>query len=140
VPLGLGVVDERVVGLTRGRHRGDEKVEVEAADQLEALDVVVAVADAVEQNRTPVALADHDRVAGEEAAMLARVPEVGGCAACVSGGRDDLEVVVEAMALRECVVDIAGISETADASSAWQWSGAPNVAATQSQVGAASWR
>lgn len=71
--------------------------------------------------------------------MLPRVPEEGGGPARVSRGRDDLEIVVQSVTLGEGLVDVAGL-DTDRASSSWQCNGAPNVLATQSQAGEASWR
>ena len=57
---------------------------------------------------TPLAVAEEERVAGEQEAVLAAVPQVRGRARRVARGRDHLEVVVEHVApqnvARTCVL------------------------------------
>ena len=85
---------------SRGRRPRHEHVEVELANQLQALPVGLAVARA-EHRGGPFAVAQEDRVAGEQDAVLAGVPQVGGRARRVARRRDHLEVVVEHVAARE---------------------------------------
>src|SRR6266536_1403383 len=109
--LAICLVRNGVEGQAAGTESGNEQVEVEAADQLEALEVVAAIASAVEQHHAPLALAEHDGVAGEQAAMLAARPQVCGRSACVSGGGDHLEVVVERVLFGEGLIDRAGFRD-----------------------------
>ena len=102
----LGAVDDGVVRLAGAGDRGHDEIEVELADQLEAIDVAVAVA-AVEHCRYPLAAGKEDGVAGEQASMFAGIPQQGGGSAGVARGGNDLEVVVDEMALGECLVDVA---------------------------------
>jgi hypothetical protein len=105
----------RVGGIGRGdggraaRGPGHERVELEAAQQLEALDGGRAVAGALEHRGDPLAGADVDRVAGEQQALLAAVPEERGRTRCVPWRGDDLEVVVEQETFGEGLVDLQAV-------------------------------
>src|SRR6266508_595796 len=93
--LAICLVRNGVEGQAAGTEPGNEQVEVEAADQLQTLEVVAAIAGPVEQHHPPVAASEHDRVAREQAAMLTARPQVRGRAARVPGGGDHLEVGLE---------------------------------------------
>jgi hypothetical protein len=66
-----------VVGLAAGRRPRNEHVEVELADELEALEVALTIA-CREHGGDPLAPVEVDGVVREEEAVLAAVPEVGG--------------------------------------------------------------
>ena len=85
--------------LAGGRDPRHEHVEVELADQLQALHVGVAVA-RLEHGRDPLALAQVDRVAREQRRALPAAPQEARRSARMPRGRDHLEVVAEPMATR----------------------------------------
>src|SRR5215204_4010435 len=85
VSLSLSFLDELVVRLACWSDPGYDQVEVESADQLQALDVPLPVADPVEHRGPPTAPGEEYRVAREQDAMLSRIPEEGGGPGRVSG-------------------------------------------------------
>src|SRR5215208_4246099 len=109
VSLSLSLLDELVVRLACWSDPGYDQVEVESADQLQALDVPLPVADPVEHRGPPTAPSEEYRVAREQDAMLSRIPEEGGGPGRVSGDGDDFEVIVELVALGEGPFDVAGL-------------------------------
>ena len=74
---GIRLVGRGVVGLSSGCGPRDEHVEVELAENLKALDVRRAIA-LPEHRCDPLAVAQVDRVAGEQEAMARAGPEKGG--------------------------------------------------------------
>src|SRR6266487_1103462 len=111
--LAICLVRNGVEGQAAGTEPGNEQIEVEAADQLQALDVVAAIAGPVEQHHPPVAASEHDRVAREQAAMLTARPQVRGRAARVPGRGDHLEVAVDHVPLGEGLIDGASFRDGA---------------------------
>src|SRR5919107_2481256 len=109
VSLSLSLLDELVVRLACWSDTGYDQIEVESADQLQALDVPLPVADPVEHRGPPTAPDEEYRVAREQDAMLPRIPEEGGGPGRVSGDGDDFEVIVELVALGEGLFDVAGL-------------------------------
>src|ERR687894_1826575 len=109
VSLSLSLLDELVVRLACWSDPGYDQIEVESADQLQALDVPLPVADPVEHLAPPTAPGEEYRVAREQDAMLSRIPEEGGGPGRVFGDGDDIEVIVEFVAPEEGLFDVAGL-------------------------------
>ena len=86
---------------------GHEQVEIQVSDQLEASAYALGSLDSSTAAR-PLAPVEIDRVAAEEDAVAAAVPEECGRAAGVTGYGDHLEVVVEEMAPGEGGADVVG--------------------------------
>ena len=94
----------KVLPLVRSWH---DEVEIKGTYQLQALDVPLPVADPIEYRRPPPAPDEEDRIAGEQSAMLSRVPQESRCPARMSRNGNDLEVLIELVTLGEGLIHMA---------------------------------
>src|SRR5688572_24815027 len=91
------------------RHARHQDIEVELSDEHQRAAIGMGIADAVEDGDHPFAVAQIDRIAGEEITMAAIRPQEGCRARRVAGNGDGFEIIEMMRATVERMVDVASL-------------------------------